>query len=86
MEAAIMATNEYQHQQMLEQILLLFNPDLQIQISDGYNDWTKITHVELVSVGLETPYPSEADRRIISTLLTSCIIIIPYFQPNLIDL
>jgi hypothetical protein len=46
MEAAILATNEYQHQQMLEQILLLFNPDLQIQISDGYNDWTKITHVE----------------------------------------
>lgn len=69
MEAAIVATNEYQHQQMLEQILLLFNPDLQIQISDGYNDWTKITHVELMGVGLETPYPSEADRRLITTNL-----------------
>lgn len=70
MEAAILATNEYQHQQMLEQILLLFNPDLQIQISDGYNDWTKITHVELTAVGLETPYPSEADRRLITTTLS----------------
>ena len=69
MEASILATNEYQHQQMLEQILLLFNPDLQIQISDGYNDWTKITHVELTGVGFETAYPSEADRRVISTTL-----------------
>lgn len=69
MEAAILATNEYQHQQMLEQILLLFNPDLQLQISDGYDDWTKITHVELVSIGFDTPYPSETDRRLITTNL-----------------
>ena len=69
MELAIVASNEYQHQQMLEQILLLFNPDLQIQISDGYDDWTKITHVELQGVGFETPYPSESDRRIITTTL-----------------
>lgn len=70
MEAAIMASNEYQHQQMLEQILLLFNPDLQIQISDGYNDWTKISTVYLKGVGLETPYPSESERRIIYTTLS----------------
>lgn len=70
MELAIVASNESQHQQMLEQILLLFNPDLQIQISDGYDDWTKITHVELMGVGLETPYPNEADRRIITTSLS----------------
>lgn len=69
MEASILASNEYQHQQMLEQILLLFNPDLQIQISDGYDDWTKITRVELTSVGLETAYPNEYDRRLITTTL-----------------
>jgi hypothetical protein len=66
-ELAILATNELQHQQMLEQILLLFNPDLQIQLSDAYDDWTKISHVELTSVGLDTPYPSETDRRLITT-------------------
>jgi len=70
MEASIMASNEYQHQQMLEQILLLFNPDLQIQISDGYNDWNKISTVRLESVGLETAYPSETERRVIVTTLT----------------
>lgn len=69
MEAALIASNEYQHQQMLEQILLLFNPDLQIQISDGYNDWTKITHVELTGVGLDTAYPIDAERRLITTNL-----------------
>lgn len=70
MEASIMASNEYQHQQMLEQILLLFNPDLQIQISDSYDDWTKISSVTLTGVGLETAYPSEAERRIITTTFT----------------
>lgn len=69
MELAIIASNEYQHQQMIEQILLLFNPDLQIQISDGFADWTKISHVELVDVGLDTPYPSETDRRLITTTI-----------------
>ena len=70
MELAILASNEHQHQQMLEQILLLFNPDLQLQISDGFADWTKITHVELDGVSLETAYPSESERRIISTTLS----------------
>ncbi len=69
MEAAIIASNEYQHQQMLEQILLLFNPDLQIQFSDGYNDWSKISKVELTGVGLDTPYPLDAERRLITTTL-----------------
>lgn len=69
MEAYVVASNEYQHQQMLEQILVLFGPDLQIQISDGYNDWTKISHIELVNIGLDTPYPLEGERRIITTAL-----------------
>ena len=67
MELALIASNEYQHQQMLEQILLLFNPDLQIQISDVYQDWTKITHIELT--GIETPYPSDTERRVITSNL-----------------
>lgn len=68
-EVTILASNEYQHQQILEQILLLFNPDLQLQISDAFADWTKITHIELLDINLETPYPLELDRRIITTTL-----------------
>ncbi|QDJ96516.1 tail sheath stabilizer and completion protein [Xanthomonas phage Xoo-sp13] len=70
MEASLLASNEDQHQQMLEQILLLFNPDLQLQISDGFSDWTAITHAELTGISMDTPYPSESDRRIISTTLS----------------
>lgn len=69
-EVSLLASNEYQHQQMLEQILLLFNPDLQLQISDKFSDWTAITHAELTGIGLETPYPSDTDRRIITTTLS----------------
>lgn len=69
MEVSIIASNEYQHQQMLEQLLLLFNPDLQIQISDGFSDWTKISHIEMVGINPETPYPLDAERRLITTTL-----------------
>lgn len=70
MELALLASNEHQHQQMLEQILLLFNPDLQLQISDGFADWTKITHVELENISLDTAYPAESERRVVSSTLS----------------
>lgn len=67
MTLTVIASNEYQHQQMVEQILLLFNPDLQIQISDGYSDWTKISRVELTGIGFDTPYPLADEARLITT-------------------
>ena len=33
----------------IEQILVLFNPDIQIQKSDGEFDWTRITKVEMAA-------------------------------------
>jgi hypothetical protein len=70
MELSIYASNTQQLHQILEQILVLFNPALQIQKSDGPHDWTKLTSVELTGISNEENYPSGPDRRIISWTLT----------------
>lgn len=69
-ELSIYASNSQQMHQILEQILVLFNPDLQIQKSDAPSDWTKITRVELTDISNEENYPSGQDRRIIVWTLT----------------
>jgi hypothetical protein len=65
MELSIYASNTQQMHQILEQILVLFNPDLQIQKSDGPFDWTKITNVTLEDISNEENYPSGTERRAI---------------------
>ena len=47
------ASNTDQSFQMTEQILMLFDPMIQIQKNDKQFDWTKITTVELMSIGNE---------------------------------
>lgn len=69
-ELSIYASNTNQRDQILEQLLVLFNPDLQIQKSDGAFDWTRITKVELTDISNEENYPSGTDRRIIVWTLT----------------
>jgi len=69
MELTLYASNTEQLHQMLEQILLLFDPVLQIQISDAPFDWTKITDVELTGISNEENYPVGPDRRIINWTL-----------------
>ena len=68
-DLGIWASNQDQHYQILEQILMLFDPALQIQTSDEVFDWTKITTLELTGIGLEETIPAGADRRIIQTTL-----------------
>jgi hypothetical protein len=68
-ELAIYTSNMQQRDQILEQILVLFNPDLQIQKSDGPFDWTKLTNVELLGINNEENYPASTDRRIIQWTL-----------------
>lgn len=46
----IWTTNTNQKMQLLEQILTLFNPSLEIQSTDNYIDWTSLSVVELESV------------------------------------
>jgi hypothetical protein len=59
------ASNTNQLHQMLEQILILFDPVLEIQTSDSAFDWTKITKVELVGINNEENMPPGGDSRII---------------------
>lgn len=68
-ELGIWASNQDQHYQLLEQILMLFDPILQIQTTDEPFDWTKITTVELVGVRLDENVPHGSDRRMIKTFL-----------------
>jgi hypothetical protein len=60
----IWTSNTNQKMQLLEQILVLFNPSLEIQSTDNYIDWTSLTTVYLdditwssrtVPVGTENP-------------------------------
>ena len=68
-ELSIYASNTDQLHQILEQVLVLFNPDLQLQKSDGPFDWTKITRVELTDIANEENYPTGTDRRIVQWTL-----------------
>jgi hypothetical protein len=63
MELSIYASNTQQLHQIIEQLLVLFNPDLQIQKNDSEWDWTTLTRVELVDIANEENYPSSTDRR-----------------------
>lgn len=49
-KADIWATNTEQKLQILEQILVLFNPSFEIQTTDNYVDWTSLTTVYLSEV------------------------------------
>lgn len=69
-ELGIYASNTDQLYQILEQILVLFNPDIQIQKSDGPFDWTKLTRVELTDIANEENYPAGTERRVIQWTLT----------------
>ena len=66
-EIQIYASNTDQHNQIIEQILVLFDPTLQLQKNDAVFDWTRLTSVELTGIHYDNNYPSGADRRIIQT-------------------
>lgn len=51
-KADIWTTNTDQKLQILEQILVLFNPSFEIQTTDNYIDWTSLSVVELTDVTL----------------------------------
>lgn len=55
--------------QLMERILLLFDPMLQFQTSDVRNDWTKIVDAELTSINLDDNRNYDTDGRILMTTL-----------------
>jgi hypothetical protein len=64
-EVSAYCSNTDQAFQIIEQILILFDPILQIQTSDKDFDWTKLTTMELLSIQNEEVYPSGTEKRII---------------------
>lgn len=67
-DLGIWASNQDQHYQIVEQILMLFDPIIHIQTSDDVNDWTRLTTAELVGINFEESPPG-ADRRLIQTTM-----------------
>lgn len=65
----IWTSNVQQRYQILEQLLMVFDPTLQIQSTDAQFDWTKITSVELVGINYEDNYPIGNDARLLITTL-----------------
>lgn len=70
MKLSIYSSNMYQHRQILEQILVFFDPLVQIQKSDDVFDLARITTVELKDIGLQEEYPSTEKPRAIVTEMT----------------
>src|SRR4030066_281131 len=72
MEVSIYTSNNDQMMQLLEQILMMFNPYLHIQKSEDMDDWSYITRVELVGINNERNTPTGPDdRMIVQTLVLS---------------
>lgn len=69
-DLVIWASNQDQHYQIIEQILSLFDPILQIQTNDDILDWSKITKVELMAIRFDEAIPAGGDRRLIQTTLS----------------
>lgn len=70
MELSIYTSNMNQQRQIVEQILMYFDPLVQIQKSDDDFDWTKITQVELMDINFDENYPAGVDQRAIVSTLT----------------
>lgn len=80
MKADIWTSNTDQKLQILEQILVLFNPSLEIQTTDNYIDWTSLSVVYLNSLGFSSrtiPQGAETEIDICSLEFTIPIYITP---------
>jgi hypothetical protein len=78
--ADIWSTNTDQKLQILEQILMLFNPSLEIQTTDNYVDWTSLSVVDLESVtwsGRSIPTGTESEIDVGTLSFTTPIYISP---------
>lgn len=65
MKADIWTSNTDQKLQLLEQILVLFNPSLEIQTTDNYIDWTSLSAIYLNSTNFSSrSIPAGADSEI----------------------
>tara|TARA_B100001057_G_scaffold22028_1_gene20351 strand:+ start:64 stop:1425 length:1362 start_codon:yes stop_codon:yes gene_type:complete len=78
--ADIWSTNTEQKLQIMEQILMLFNPSLEIQTTDNYIDWTSLSVVDLDAVNFSSrsmPTGTESEIDVGSLTFTTPIYISP---------
>lgn len=76
----IWSTNTDQKLQIMEQILMLFNPSLELQTTDNYIDWTSISVLDLTNINFSSrqiPQGIDSDIDIASLTLESPIFISP---------
>jgi hypothetical protein len=76
----IWSTNTDQKLQILEQIMMLFNPSLELQTTDNYIDWTSISVLEISNIqfsGRSIPTGIDSDIDIATLTLESPIFISP---------
>lgn len=85
MELAIYSSNIDQHMQILEQILPLFDPQLNIQTSDAPFDWTRLTSLELTGIMSDDLLSNQLEDRVIQTTLTFNMPIWLDFPANIKD-
>lgn len=80
MKADLWTSNTDQKLQILEQILMLFNPSLEIQTTDNYIDWTSISVVDLKTINFSSrtiPQGTDSNIDIASMEFTIPIYITP---------
>lgn len=65
MDLYVYSSNTDQSLQISEQLLIMFDPMIQIQKNDKQADWTKLTQVELISINNEETVPIGAEKRAI---------------------
>lgn len=68
-ELSILTSNTHHKYEILEQIMLLFRPDLWFNTSDDPHDWTAINAIRLNDLTLEENYPAGSEPRILGTTL-----------------
>lgn len=67
----IWTTNTDQKLQLMEQILMLFNPSLEIQSTDNYIDWTSLSVINLTNINFSSrSIPSGTESEIDIATLT----------------
>ncbi len=74
----IYTSNKDQQFQIMEQIMMLFDPSLQIQTSDAHLDPGRITTVELVSISSEDNFPPGVESR--NSMITFTFTVDAYIQ------
>jgi hypothetical protein len=80
MKADIWTSNTDQKLQLMEQILVLFNPSLEIQTTDNYIDWTSLSVIDLSTLNFSSrtiPQGNESEIDICSVEFKMPIYISP---------